>query len=373
MTRATAALGAATLGLGAGGVRAATPTGSGAGGGRSAPPLRLLILGGTGFIGPHQVRYARERGHELTLFNRGRSEPQLFQEAFRGVENLIGDRNGDLAALEGRTWDAVIDNSGYEPHQVRATAWLLESAVERYLFVSTQAVYADRSIIDQDESGEVGIRGIAPERWQGYGPLKALCERELTEVFGDRATIVRPSVIVGPGDRTDRYTYWVDRIDRGGDVLAPGDGHDPTQFIDVRDVTEFMVRLVEGDVPGVYNCNGPAGRLTVAGMLHSIRAVTTDPVRFVWVPTDFLLEQGVRPYTDLPLWQIPEGAYAGFFRMSNERAREAGLTYRPLATTAADTLAWWREQPAERRSSLRAGLSREEEGEILARWGERRG
>ena len=179
--------------------------------GTAADPLRILILGGTGFIGPHQVEYALSRGHTLTLFNRGRTNTHLFPD----VERLVGDRDGDLAALEGREWDVVLDNSGYEPAQVRATAELLAPNTRRYLFVSTQSVYSDRSIIDQDESGAVGMEGVPSEEWEGYGPLKALCESEAAEVVGDRLTVVRPAVIVGPGDRSDRFTsrrerwFWV--------------------------------------------------------------------------------------------------------------------------------------------------------------------
>ena len=214
--------------------------------------LRILVLGGTGFIGPHQVRYALDRGHTVTLFNRGRTNSHLFP----GVEKLVGDRDGGLDPLRGRQWDVVLDNSGYEPRIVRDSARLLADAVGQYLFVSTQSVYADRSIIDQDETGAVGMADRPEEEWEGYGPLKALCEREVQEVFSDRATIVRPPVIVGPGDGSDRFTYWVDRIHRGGEVLAPGSPDDPTQFVDVRDLTHWMVRCLRGRSDGRIQRNG---------------------------------------------------------------------------------------------------------------------
>ncbi|MGH7555707.1 MAG: NAD-dependent epimerase/dehydratase family protein [Longimicrobiales bacterium] len=331
---------------------------------RSARALRVLILGGTGFIGPHQVRYVRERGHTLTLFNRGQSNPGMFPD----VEQLRGDRNGDLKALEGRQWDAVIDNSGFEPQQVRDSARLLERNVSRYLFVSTQSVYSDRSIVDQDESGAVGTAGVAEDRWRGYGPLKALCEKELVNVFRERAIVVRPAVIVGPGDESDRFTYWVDRIDRGGEVLSPGSPDDPTQFIDVRDLTEWMVRLLESNESGLFNATGPASPLGVAGLLYGIRAVTTKTTKFTWVKAEFLAQMNVRPFSNMPLWYPPVGRTAGFMRMNAGRAISRGLTYRPLAVTAKETLDWWKTLPPERRSDLNAGIPPQREREVLDAW-----
>ena len=341
---------------------AGVPAADGTEGSRRA--LRILVLGGTGFIGPHQVRYALARGHTLTLFNRGRTNTHLFPE----VERLVGDRDGDLEALRGRQWDVVLDNSGYEPRIVRDSARLLSDSVGQYLFVSTQSVYADRSIIGQDETGAVGLAGVPEEEWTGYGPLKALCEREVLEAFPGRCTIVRPPVIVGPGDGTDRFTYWVARIDRGGEVLAPGRPDDPTQFIDVRDVTHFMVRCLEDGMTGVYNTTGPAAPLSISEMLYGIRSVTTSAVRFTWVDSQFLAEHGVRGFSDLPLWFPPVGRTAGFFRMNSEKAQAKGLTYRPLAVTAGDTLRWWNSQPAERRREMRAGLGAEREAEVLEAW-----
>ncbi len=327
-------------------------------------PLRVLILGGTGFIGPHQVEYALSRGHTVTLFNRGRTNTHLFP----GVERLVGDRNGDLAALEGREWDVVLDNSGYEPEQVRATAELLAPNSRRYLFVSTQSVYSDRSIIDQDERGAVGMRGVPSEEWDGYGPLKALSEAQAREVLGDRLTVVRPAVIVGPGDRSDRFTYWVVRVDRGGEVMAPGDPADPVQFIDVRDVTEFMLHLVERDVAGTFNATGPADPLGFGEMLGTMKRVSGSDADFTWVARTFMEEQGVRAFADMPMWQNPTGRTAGFMRMSAEAAKAAGLVYRPLEQTVADTLAWCRTEPPERWEQMRAGITAEREAELLRAW-----
>jgi len=340
--------------------------------GASAPPrhapLRILILGGTGFLGPHQVRAARDRGHTLTLFNRGRTNAGLFPD----IETLLGDRNGNLDALKGRDWDCVIDNSGYEPAQVSLATQVLQSRVRQYVFVSTQSVYADRSIVDQDEGGRVGQSGVEEQEWTGYGPLKARCERVLREAMPGRATIVRPAVIVGPGDPSDRFTYWVHRVDQGGEILAPGRPDDPTQFIDARDLSEWIVRLVENGTMGTLNATGPQSTLSVSGMLEGIRAVTGRPATFVWTDYAFLAEHKVRPFADLPMWMVPAGATAGFMRMSARAAQAAGLVYRPLATTVADTLAWWRLEPAERRDGrLRAGLTADRERSLLHAWSSR--
>ena len=326
--------------------------------------LRILILGGTGFIGPHQVQFALSRGHTVTLFNRGRTNPNLFPD----VEKLVGDRDGNLEALKGREWDVVLDNSGYDPRIVRDSAEVLRDAVVHYLFVSTQAVFADRSIMDQDETGAVGMTGVPEDQWDGYGPLKALCEREVQAVFGERSTMVRPPVIVGPGDNSDRFTYWVDRVDRGGEMLAPGNPSDPTQFVDARDLTEWMIHCVEDGITGTYNTTGPGAPLTMAGLLYGIWAVTNSPVHFTWVDADMLLEHGVRPFSDIPIWYPPVGSTAGFMRMNASRAQAQGLTYRPLAVTVAETLEWSKSRPADRRANLRAGLSPEREAELLTAW-----
>ena len=339
-----------------------------------ARPLRILILGGTGYIGPYQIRYALSRGHQITIFNRGRTPPVLFPEIFDRVERLIGDRNSDLEALRGREWDVVIDNSGRQPAQVQASAELLRDAVGRYLFVSTLSAYADRSIIDQDESGVIGITGTLEER-QGYGGsyglLKAQCEEAALEVFGDRLTLPRPGAIVGPGDPIDLFTYWLLRIDRGGEMLTPSPADNPFQVIDVRDATEFMIRLVERDLGGAYNVTGPAEPLTWGRVFETMREATGSDVRFTWIDADFLLAQDVDPFTELPLWMPHRGPTAGFHRFSAAKARAAGLTYRPLTVTVSDLLAWCREQPPERWANLRTGLSPEREREVLDAWHQR--
>jgi 2'-hydroxyisoflavone reductase len=324
----------------------------------------VLVLGGTGFIGPHQVRYALSRGHTVTLFNRGRTNTHLFPE----VEKLVGDRNGDLDALRGREWDVVLDNSGFSRAVVRDSAQLLSGSVGQYLFVSVLWVYADRSILGQDETGAVGMPGVSEDQWEGLGPLRAPSEREVQQAFPGRHTIVRPPVIVGPGDPSHRFSYRVTRVDRGGEVLAPGTPDDPTQFIDVRGVTQWMVRCLEEGVTGVYNATAPNPPLTMAQMLYGMRAVTDSAVRFTWLDARFLAEYGVRGFTELPLWFPATGPTAGFFRMNGDRAQASGLTIRPLAETASDVLLWWKAQPAERRARLGAAISAERETELLAAW-----
>jgi 2'-hydroxyisoflavone reductase len=339
-------------------------------------PLRILILGGTGFIGPHQVRYALARGHRLTLFNRGRRP----KEWPAPVEELVGDRStGDLKALAGREWDVCIDNPTSLPFWVRDAGKALQGRVKQYVFISTLSVYASEKDPGQDETAPLleykgadamketmdtlraNIEGL-------YGPLKARSEKEAEAQFPGITTIVRPGLIVGPGDESDRFTYWPVRLDRGGDVLAPGDGGDPVQFVDARDLAEWTIRLVEARTLGVFNAMGPAFAMTVADMLCGIRAATTSGPRLVWVGADFLEQQKVSPWGDMPVWVPGTGDTAGFARRSNARAVAAGLSFRPLAQTALDTLAWWKTLPADRQAKPRAGIAPEREGQVLAAW-----
>jgi 2'-hydroxyisoflavone reductase len=342
--------------------------------GRAPEPLRILILGGTGFIGPYQVRYALARGHHVTVFNRGRSEATLPE----AVERIVGDRNESLRGLEGRDWDVVIDNPATLPKWVADAGALLQDRTRQYVYISSISVYADNSVAGMDEATPVlpyeGAEDpLTLTRVTGalFGPLKALCERDARRWFQERATIVRPGLIVGPGDTSDRFTYWPVRIDEGGEVLAPGHGLDPIQIIDARDLSEWIVRLVEQGTTGTFNAVGPRSELTMAEMLHGIRAVVSGstPVRFTWVDADFLAAQEVRPWQHMPVW-VPIGEdNAGWSRVAIDRAVEAGLTFRPLADTAADTLRWWHQLPDERRTAPSPfGLSREREAEVLAAW-----
>jgi len=335
-------------------------------------PLRILILGGTGFIGPHEVRYALARGHTVTLFNRGQTNPHLFPE----LEKLVGDRNDNLEALHGREWDVVIDNSASIPRWVRQSAQLLKDSADLYLFVSTLSVIADNSIVGADESVPVAtIEDPTTEEVTGqtYGALKALCEQEAVRAFSRRALVVRPGLIVGPEDRSDRFTYWPVRIDRGGEVLAPGDPSDPTQIIDARDLTGWMIRMLEQGETGIYNATGPIRPLTMAEMLYGIRAVTTADVRFTWADADFLDEHEVRAWADMPTWIPPRDGSEGFSRVNCAKAIGKGLTFRPLAETAKDTLDWFKTLPEERQTNLRAGIEPDREAEVLAAWHARHG
>lgn len=339
---------------------------------RARSPLRILILGGTRFLGVHQVEYALERGHAVTLFNRGRTNPELFPN----VEKLVGDRNDDLAALEGGEWDVVIDNSSSIPRWVRQSAQLLQGSARQYIFTSSISAFADFSTAGMDETAPVGtledptIEEITGET---YGPLKALCEAEAERAFPGRATIVRPGLIVGPRDNTDRFTYWPVRIGRGGEVMAPGDGTDPVQFVDGRDLGAWMIRLAEEGHTGVYNATGPASRMTISGMLEGIREATGSDATFTWVSAEFLEEHEVQPWVQMTVWVPGSGEFMGLAQVNCEKAIAAGLAFRPLADTARDTLAWWKTLPAERREEPRAGCPPELETKVLTAWNAREG
>lgn len=339
-------------------------------------PLKILILGGTGFTGPFQVNHALARGHEVTLFNRGqRPSP----EWPRKVEQLRGDREtGDLKALEGRKWDVCIDNPTSVPAWVRDAGKVLKGNVGHYLFISTISVYADpsRKGITEDlalaqyggEDAMAETRTSLIADMSLYGPLKALSEKEAAKQFGDAVTIVRPGYIVGPRDQTDRFTYWPHRIAQGGEVLVPGDGHDPIQVIDARDLAEWMVRLAENRTAGTFNAVGPDYVMSTMALMHGIHAVTGGKATFTNVPLEYLEANRIGEQGEFTIWSPDTGEYAGFGSVSNAKAIAAGLTFRPLATTVADLLAWFRSQPPERQATLRAGMTREREKEILAAW-----
>ncbi len=358
----TTALAGGALALGAAGCG-----GSGSRVRRARNPLRILILGGTRFIGPAQVEYALERGHTITLFNRGRTNPQLFPE----VEKLIGDRNDDLEALRGREWDVVIDNPTTLPRWVRTVGEVLKDATDHFIFVSTLSVYADNSIIDQEETGELcTIDDPTIEVVDGntYGPLKALAEGEAEKAFPGRTTIVRPGLIVGPMDPSDRFTYWPVRVDRGGEVLAPGDGSDVVQFIDARDLGQWMISVAENRYFGIYNATGPEQPLPMRDMLTGMKDALDSDAVFTWADAEWLAEHSVRPWSHMPVWYPEVEGMEGFSRFSIARALEKGLTFRPLAVTTRDTVAWHRTRPAEEQENMRAGLSAEREAEVLEAW-----
>jgi 2'-hydroxyisoflavone reductase len=343
---------------------------------KSVKPLRILILGGTGFIGPYQVRYALSRGHKVTTFNRGKTHPG---ELPNEVEQLIGDRNGQLDALKGRKWDVAIDNPTTLPAWVRDAAKILKDNVGRYVFISTISVYADTNNgvdetaplakYDGPDAYKETLDAVKASGYKTYGPLKASSEKEAEKWFPGRTLIIRPGLIVGPRDETDRFTYWPVRIDRAGDVLAPGKPSDPVQFIDARDLAEWTIRMAENRETGIYNATGPAKSLQIGEMLSAIKDAIHSDATFTWLPADFLKEQKVEAWSDMPVWA---GDELGLARTKINRALAKGLTFRPLAETARDTLAWFKLLPQDRQSKLRAGLTPEREAEVLAAWHEKK-
>lgn len=340
---------------------------------RRARPQRILVLGGTRFLGPHFVRAALANGHTVTLFNRGKSNPELFKD----LEQLRGDRDkGDLESLKGRTFDAVVDTSGYVPAHVEATAKLFAETARHYQFISTISVYGafgerpdtiDETTpvgtVDDEKIAEVGeIRQAMPF----YGPLKARCEAAAEAAMPGRVANIRPGLIVGPDDTSDRFTWWPWRIDRGGEVLAPGDVDGHSQFVDVRDLAAWMLHVVEQNVVGVYNAVGFAGRVSLGEVLGACKCATATPVTLTWVSEEFLRENNVRAYMEMPLWIPREGRSI----VQNTKAMAQGLAFRPIADTIRDTLQWAKtgrgDQPF-----TRTGLRPEREQELLAKWHER--
>lgn len=326
--------------------------------------MKILIIGGTGFLGRHLVEEALSNEHTVTLFNRGVSQPALFPE----VEHIRGDRDKDVSALQHRQWDAVIDTCGRMPGSVQATASVLAESVKHYTFISSTSVYTDfsRPGIDEhspvEQLGDLRIEEASPTKH--YGALKALCEQAATEAMPGRVLIIRPGLIVGPHDTSDRFTYWPHRVSRGGEVIAPGQPEQPVQFIDVRDLSAWIIRMVEAEQTGVYNAKGPDYMLSMQQLLEECKAASGSDARFVWVDEAFLNEQGVMPYTEMPLW-VPS-AMAGFVRVNCHKALAAGLSIRPLAETVRDTLAWDNTRSAD--EQLRAGLTGARERQLLQDW-----
>ncbi|MBC8089047.1 MAG: NAD-dependent epimerase/dehydratase family protein [Phycisphaerae bacterium] len=335
-------------------------------------PKRILILGGTGFVGPHQVRYALQRGHSVTIFNRGRSAPGMFG---KDVEELSGDRAADLTALKGKKWDAVIDESASlssAPEWVKLSADLLKDSTEQYLFISTRSVYLDTSRVPMTAAAPVLTRENTPipeGRPLTYGHAKAYAEKEAQALMPGRVTVVRPGLIIGPEDDTDRFTYWPVRIARGGEVLMPGDGTDHVQVIDVRDLVEFNITLVENRTFGVFNAVGPHMGQPFQQFADGIRKGVGGSATFTWVDADFLRANGANPYgRELPVFQVMKGRTAGFARFDLTPEIKAGLKFRTTEVSARETLAWWRTLPADRQAAVKTGFTPERERALLELW-----
>lgn len=325
--------------------------------------MRLLIIGGTRFLGRALVQEAIAAGHEITLFNRGQSNSGLFSN----VEQFHGDRDGGLEVLGGRHWDAVIDTCGYVPRVVRASAEFLSGAIDHYTFISSMSVYAEPLTAGKDEAGRVGI--IADETieeitGETYGPLKALCETAVSEEMQGRALQIRAGLIVGPHDLSDRFTYWPARIARGGEVLAPVSPDYAVQFIDVRDVARWTLQATDARLTGPYNVTGPSQPLPLGRLFKTCRDISGSEAHFTWVSEAFLVAHGLDPYTEIPLWVPTE--LEGFNAFDIGKALGAGLTFRPIEETVRDTLEWAARRPAD--YAWRNGLPADRETRLLEEW-----
>lgn len=356
---------------------------------------RILILGGTVFLGPALIEAAKAHGHTVTLFNRGVSEKKLGRSF--DVEQLHGNRDPNMRAgdtkdkktddpnspmgletLKGREWDAVIDTSGYVPRIVKASAELLSSSVKQYVFISSISVYKDNATPRSDVTAEVGkmadetVESMGAQ-FENYGPLKALCEQAAEKAMPGRVANIRPGLIVGPGDPTGRFTYWPVRVDRGGEVMAPGTPEDPIQMVDVRDLAEWVIALIENNTCGVFDAVGPDKGLTMGQIIDGCKAATSADATLTWVPAAFLEKQQVSPWGDMPLWVPPAGESAGMHTRDVSKSERAGLKFRPAAATCKDTLAWWKGLPDGDRFKQVGGIAPEREKQVLAEWHKQKG
>lgn len=337
---------------------------------RRAAPLRILVLGGTGFLGPHFVRAALANGHTVTLFNRGQSNPGLFPD----LEQLRGDREkGELDALRGREFDAVIDTSAYVPAHAEATAKLFADKAAHYQLISSISVYPGfgekAEVVDEGaELAEVADEDVAKvnlirQAMPFYGALKARCEAAAEAAMPGRVANIRPGLIVGPGDNSDRFTWWPVRIDRGGEVLCPGDEDGQVQFVDVRDLADWMLVCAEQKVTGVYNVTGFDGPVDMRDVLSACKCATDKSVTLTFASEEFLKANEVGPWMQMPLWLPREGRTIA----ANERARAKGMRYRPIADTVRDTLQWAKAERGDK-PFRRTGVPAERERELLAKW-----
>lgn len=334
--------------------------------------LRILVLGGTGFLGPSTIEVALARGHKVSMFNRGRTRPDLFP----GVEKLHGDRDPKkdegLKALEQGTWDVVIDNSGYYPRMVGASAQLLAGRAKRYIYISSISAYKEPSPMDGDETAPLAVLAdpaveTMGKQYENYGGLKAACEQAAEKAMPGRTCVVRPGFIVGPDDPTGRFTYWPVRFDKGGEVAVPGAPEDPVQVIDVRDLGAWLVRLAEDGAVGAFNACGPEKRMAWGRLIEACRKAAGQPATPVWIPAAFLKQR--EQHEGFPIWAPFEGETKGFHTWSTARAVKAGLRFRPVEATVADTLAWYKTQLKAEKGRVRlAGPEAEKEAKLIAEW-----
>lgn len=329
--------------------------------------MKILVIGGTRFLGRHFVEAALSHEHEVTLFHRGQTNEGLFP----GVEEVLGDRDGQIDRLGDRTFDAVVDTCGYVPRVVRQSVEALKDHAGQYTFISSISVYPDFPTAGMDESTAVDV---LPENdldsedvSKYYGPLKALCEAEVVQGFGEHALIVRPGLIVGPHDPTDRFTYWPHRVAAGGEVLVPGEESRRVQFIDVRDLALFTLSLIEQRASGIYHATGqPIPMAELVSTAAKYADVSANPI---WVNEAFLREQGVQPWIELPLWIGEAANWPGFMEVSIDKAIKHGLKLRPLTNTIADTLQWVKTERTD--EPWKAGMKQERERELLRAYRER--
>jgi len=326
--------------------------------------LKILILGGTNFLGPHLVEELQEHGHEITLFNRGTQDAS----SFPNVETLQGNRDGNLDALKNRWWDAIIDTSGHLPRLVEDSSKILSNATNHYTFISTIGVYKDFRTLNIDESyplAELEDEASEEINDKTYGALKASCEKVVERYFPDHFLVIRPGLIVGPRDPTHRFSYWLLRILDGGEILAPGSPMQNLQFIDVRDLAKWIVFMVEKQGTGFYNATGPAFPLTFEELLKTCAEVSHKEASFTWVNEDFLIEQGVQDWVELPLWLSAVRNMPGFLNINAQKAVQAGLTFQPIASTISSLLEW---NSSRGNIAKQAGLDREKEKKLLQLW-----
>jgi len=322
--------------------------------------MKILVIGGTRFVGRVFAETALNEGHKLTLFNRGKSNPHLFPD----VEKIKGDRDDDLALLHGREWDVVVDTCGYFPRIVRKSATMLKDAVDRYIFISTLNVYADFSKLGIDENSSLGrIEDETVEEVTGetYGPLKVLCENAVKEIFPDRSIMLRCGLIVGPHDPTDRFTYWPVRIQQGGEVLCASPPEMQVQFIDARDLADFILHVSEKRMSGAYNTTGPASTLSMQEFLEVCKSQTKSNASLTWVSEEFITGNDVG---HIPIWTPTN--WRGIFAVDCTKAKKSGLHFRPIEETVNDTMVWHATRPAD--YEMKVGLKTPKEKELLARW-----